>query len=144
MISQSNIQRSGFGLLLATTLLLGFVFSGQVFAAEKYHVSTQFISLGEVIASPTLEVTEGETIGGTYSVEGAAKYKIVILLRKAADNEVSVSLQFTSGTIDIQPNLLVELDKEASISIENKILMKLLVRKVPEEDKGTQTVASKT
>jgi hypothetical protein len=144
MISQSNIQRSGFGLLLATTLLLGFVFSGQVFAAEKYQVSTQFISLGEVIANPTLVVTEGETLGGTYSVEGSAEYKIVILLRRAADEEVSISLQFTSGNINIQPNLLVELDKEISRTIDDKILMKLLVRKVPEEDKGTQTVASKT
>lgn len=144
MTSQSQLQRSCFSLLLATTLLLGFVFSGQVFAAEKYQVSTQFISLGEVIANPTLVVTEGETLGGTYSVEGDAEYKIVILLRRAADEEVSISLQFTSGNINIQPNLLVELDKEISRTIDDKILMKLLVRKVPEEDKGTQTVASKT
>jgi hypothetical protein len=144
MISQTHIQRSGFAFLLAMTLLLGIVFSGQVFAAEKYRVSTQFISLGETIANPTLVVTEGETLGGTYSVKGDAEYKIVILLRKVADKEVSISLQFTSGTIDIQPNLTVELDKEISRTIDDKILMKLLVRKVPEEDKGTQTVASKT
>lgn len=127
-----------FARTLPLLLLLGLVLSTNANAADKYRVYTHFISLGEVIAKPVLEVTEGETVGGTYSVVGDAQYKIVVLVREAAENEVSVSLQFSSGNISIQPNLLVELDKEISRTFKDKILMKLLVKKVPQDLKTTQ------
>jgi len=125
---------------LSVLVLLGMVLSSNAFGADKYYVYTHFISLGEVIAKPMLEVTEGETAGGTYSVVGDAQYKIVVLVRKAAENEVSISLQFSSGNVNIQPNLMVELDKEISRTYDGKILMKLLVQKVPE---GLESANSK-
>jgi hypothetical protein len=133
MISEFSKQTFRFARILPLLLLPGLVLSTNTFAADKYHVYTHFISLGELIAKPMLEVTEGETVGGTYSVKGAAEYKIVVLLRAAADNEVSVSLQFSSGNINIQPNVLVEIDKEFSATIDDKIVMKLLVQKVPDD-----------
>ena len=138
MTPEPAIQAPRIVRALPLLLLLGLVLSTNAFAADKYRIYTQFISLGEVIASPSLEVTEGETVGGTYSMVGDAQYKIVVLVREAAENEVSVSLQFSSGNINIQPNLLVELDKEISRTFEDKILMKLLVQKIPQDLKNAQ------
>lgn len=139
MIPEFRIKYRRGGHLMPVLLLLGFMFSANVLAADKYRVFTQFISLGEVIAKPVLEVTEGETVGGTYSVTGDAQYKVVILLRNVADNEVMVSLQFTSGNIDIQPNVLVELDEEFTGTFDDKVIMKLLVQKIPQEFKSPPT-----
>ena len=138
MISESGKQAFRFARTLPL-LLLGLVLSTNAFGADKYRVYTHFISLGELIANPVLEVTEGETVGGTYSVVGRPQYKIVVLVRNAAENEVSVSLQFTSGNVNIQPNLLVELDKEFTARTEDNILMKLLVKRIPQDLKNAQT-----
>jgi len=127
---QHSPFRNIFRNMMPLILLLGLVFSSNVFGTDKYRVYTRFIHLGETIANPMLEVAAGETTGGTYSAKGHAEYKVVVLVREAAENEVSISLQFTSGNINIQPNLLVELDKEISRTFEDKIVLELLVQKI--------------
>jgi len=115
-------------IFLPVLLLFGILFASNVFAAMTYRVSVQVFRLGEVIASPVMLVEEGETVGGTYSVSGSAQYRFVVLIRPMADDQVSISLEFTSGKITIQPNLLVDINKETSVTIDNTNLVLLVER----------------
>jgi hypothetical protein len=114
-------------LILLTGLMLSV--TGNAHAVERYRVSAQFYHLGELIGQPMMEVEEGETTAGTYSMKGQAQYKIVVLVRPVADGEVYVSLSFSSGKTSIQPNLMAEIGKPRSATIK-KIRMNLLVEKV--------------
>jgi hypothetical protein len=99
-------------------MLLGFSMTSNVFAADRYRVSTQVFHLGEMIAQPVIDVVEGKTTGGTYSVPGESRYTFVVLVRPIANDKVSVSMQFSSGKIDIQPNLVVDIGQETSATID--------------------------
>ena len=110
-------------------MVLGLSLPAHVFAAQMYRVSAQFYHLGELIGKPMMEVEVGETSAGEYSVEGKSQYKIVVLVKPIADGQVYVSLQFSSGNIDIQPNLMADLGKTRSATIE-KVRMNLLVEEV--------------
>ena len=125
--------------VLAAGLLL--VLSTNGFATERYRVSAQFYHLGELIGKPMMEVKLGETIAGEYSAEGEAHYKIVVLVNPVADDEVYVSMQFTSGKIDIQPNLLVNIGKPRSATIK-KVRVNLLVEEIVEEKTEINSVLS--
>jgi len=109
-------------------LLLGVSVTGSAFAANQYRVSAQVFSLGELIAQPVMVLEEGETASVSYSMPGEAQYKFVVLIRPAADDQVSISLQFSSGKINLQPNLLVEINKQTSVTID-KTRMTLLVQR---------------
>ena len=119
-------------LILILVACLTLSVTGNVLAADRYRVSAGFYHLGELIGNPVLEVEVGETTAGTYSGEGQAQYKIVVLLRPVADGQVYVSMQFTSGKIDIQPNLLADIGKPRSATIK-KIRMTLLVEEIRAE-----------
>jgi hypothetical protein len=116
-------------------LMLGLVLLGtsSVFAADRYRVSSQFFHLGELIAKPMMEVEVGETTAGTFSEEGKGHYKVVVLLRPVADDQVYVSMQFSSGKINIQPNLLADIGQPRSATIK-KIRMNLLVEEIVEDN----------
>lgn len=126
-----------FKLVLVFVMVLGFSMSGSVFGADRYRVSTQVFHLGELIAQPVVDVVEGETTGGRYSVTGESEYTFVVLVRPAATGKVSVSMQFSSGKIDIQPNLLVNIGEETSATIK-KILLKLMIQEIVEPAPSTQ------
>jgi hypothetical protein len=125
--------------LLAAGLLL--VVSTNGFAADRYRVSAQFYHLGELIGKPMMEVELGETTAGEYSAEGEAHYKIVVLVRPVADGEVYVSMQFSSGKIDIQPNLLANIGKPRSATIK-KVRVNLLVEEIEEEKTEVKSILS--
>lgn len=116
-------------------LVLGLALLGasSVFAADRYRVSSQFYHLGELIAKPMIEVEEGETTAGTFSDEGRGQYKVVVLVKPVADEQVYVSMQFSSGKINIQPNLLADIGQPRSATIK-KVRMNLLVEEINEED----------
>ena len=103
--------------------------SANVLAAPVYRVSTQFFHLGELIGKPMLEVEAGVTAAGEYSVEDWGQYTIAVLVRPAADGQVFVSMQFTSGKIDIQPNLLAVIGQPRSATID-KVRLNLLVEEI--------------
>ena len=115
---------------LAVLLLMGLMVSSNGFAAEIYRVSAQVYRLGELIANPVMLVEEGETSGGTVSIPGEAQYRFVVLVRPAADDQVSISLEWTSGKITLQPNLLVDIDKETSVTIDKSRIVLLVERHV--------------
>ena len=114
----------------AILLLIGLMVSSNGFAAEVYRVSAQVYRLGELIASPVMLVEEGETSGGTVSVPGEAQYRFVVLIRPAAKDQVSLSLEWTSGKTTLQPNLLVDIDKETSVTIDKSRMVLLVERYV--------------
>lgn len=115
-------------LTMAITLSL----TCNVFAVERYRVMAQFYHLGELVGKPMMEVNGGETVAGEFSEEDSAQYKIVVLVRPVADGQVYVSMQFSSGKLDIQPNLMADIGKPRSATIK-KVRMNLLVEKIIEE-----------
>jgi len=129
--------------ILQVFLLSGFLVTGVALAADKYRVSVEVFSLGELIAQPVMIVREDETTSGTYSVPGKAQYKFVILIRPAADGQVWASLQFTSGKIELQPNLLVDINKQTAVTID-KTRLTLLIEEELDADGTDQIRASKT
>jgi len=116
-------------LILILVGCLTFSLSSHVFAAERFRVSAQIFHLGELIGTPVMDVEEGETSAGAYSVEGAHQYKFAILVRPVADGQVYVSMQFASGNLDIQPNLLVDIGTTTSATIK-KVSLNLLVERI--------------
>jgi hypothetical protein len=122
---------------LVLVILIGFSMASSVFGAERYRVSTQVFHLGEMIAQPVIDVEPGKTTGGTYSVPGESQYTFVVLVRPMTDDTVSVSMQFSSGKIEIQPNLLVDIGKETSVTID-KVRLNLLVQSIVESDQPVQ------
>ena len=124
-------------LLLVTALL--FSMTGNTYAAERYRVSAQFFHLGELIGKPMMEVKLGETTSGEYSAEGGGHYRIVVLVRPVADEQVYVSMQFSSGKIDIQPNLLADIGKPRSATVK-KVRMNLLVEEIKDTDPTVQAL----
>jgi hypothetical protein len=120
-------------LIPALTMLLALCMTCDVFAGEKYLVKAQFYHLGELIGKPMLEVEEGQTTAGEFSEAGRAQYKIVVLVRPVADGQVYVSMQFSSGKLDIQPNVMADIGKPRSATIK-KVRMNLLVEAVGEDE----------
>ena len=116
---------------LQILLAFGLSVSASVSASDKYRVSLQVFSLGELLAQPVMVVEEGQTTSGSYSMPGEAQYKFVVLIRPASDDQVSVSLQFSSGKINLQPNLLVDLNKQTAVTID-KTRLNLLVQEEPD------------
>lgn len=135
-------------LILILVVCLSFSVSTSVFAVDRYRVSAQFFHLGELIGAPMMEVKEGETAAGEYSVDGGGHYKFVVLVRPVTDGQVSVSIQFSSGKLDIQPNLMVDVGQPTSATIK-KVRMNLLVEEIEEEklkslDLAQQSVTQNT
>ena len=118
-------------LILMLTMVMTLSVTCDVFAAERYLVKAQFYHLGELVGKPMIEVQEGETAAGEFSEEGKAQYKIVVLVRPLADGQVYVSMQFSSGKLDIQPNLMADIGKPRSATIK-KVRMNLLVEEIVE------------
>ena len=133
-----NRRLFAFRMVPLLVMVLGLLVTSSVFGADRYRVAAQFFHLGELIAQPVIDVEEGKTIGGTYSVAGQGEFTFVVLVRPASDDEVFVSLQFTSGKIEIQPNLLVSVGKETSATID-KVRLTLLVMAVEEQPKKIET-----
>lgn len=122
-----------FKLIPMLTMLIALSLSCDVFAAARYQVKAQFYHLGELVGKPMLEVEEGKTAAGEFSEPGKAQYKIVVIVRPVADGQVYVSMQFSSGKLDIQPNLMADIGKPLSATIK-KVRLNLLVEEVSEAD----------
>lgn len=115
-------------LLLLVTLNISA--AGNDADTPTYRVAAQIFHLGELIANPVMEVEADRTASGSFSVDGSPRYTIAVLVRPAAHGEVSVSLQFSSGAINIQPNILVKSGTDAELVVD-KIRMVLRVDELP-------------
>ena len=91
-----------------------------------YRVTFEFTHLGQVIARPQLDLESGETGAGHYTVPDGARYRIAAKVEPAGNEEVAVSFQFTSGNVDIQPNIRMALN-ELFTGTEKKVAYKVLV-----------------
>jgi hypothetical protein len=119
--------------LLATILVLLFLTAGNAFAADTYLVSARFFHLGQLIGQSILAVEEGITAAGSWSQRGWGQYTVAALVRPVADGQVYVSLQFASGNVAIQPNLLVDIGRPSSFTIK-KVRVELLVEDLGEAE----------
>lgn len=91
-----------------------------------YRFTAVFTHLGQVIAKPQMDLESGETAAGHYDVPDGASYRIAAKVEPAGNGDVHLSFQFTSGNIDIQPNLLVPLGEPYSTT-KGKVAIQLLV-----------------
>ena len=122
---------------LCLFLAAGLIWSHGSFASDKYLVHARVFHLGELIAQPVLEVDANETSGGTFTSKAGRQFTIAVLLRPMAEERAYVSMQFSSGSIDIQPNLLVDIGKERSATIK-KVRLSLQVLGVPDPEPSGQ------
>jgi hypothetical protein len=122
--------------ILLLVMVLALLTSGTAFGAGKYQVFMQFYHLGELIAKPAIEVEEDKTTAGTVAQPGKSQYKIVVMVRPAAKDKVFVSLQFSSGKIDIQPNLLVDIGEQTPATVD-KVRLNILIRRSEAIDPDT-------
>lgn len=128
-----KIRRLSHKLFLILTAGLALLVTSNAFSDPVYRVSTQFFHLGELIGQPVLELEEGETVAGSYSEQGFGQYKIIVLVHPIAENQLYVSLQFSSGKIEIQPNLMVDIGQPRSATVD-KIRLNLLVEEIGEDN----------
>lgn len=117
---------------LISLVILGFLVNTSVLAAERFRVRAQVFHLGEMIAQPVLDVVADETLGGDFHTPDKTRYRFVVLVSPMNEEKVSISLQFTSGKIDIQPNLLVDIGQE-STTTHKKVLLKLVIQRIKEQ-----------
>ena len=122
---------------LPLLFLAGIFFSSNILASDIYRVSAGFYHLGELIAAPQIDVRGDETTSATYSKPGENQYRFVVLVRPQASGEAYVSLQFSSGKVNIQPDLMVEFGKETSATID-KVRLTLLVQAIDTSTKDTR------
>lgn len=132
-----NTNRPPITMILSLVLAALLAWSPGIYASDRYLVHTRVFHLGELIAHPVLEVEANETRGGTFVKETGRQFTFVVLLRPMAEERAYVSLQFSSGSIDIQPNLLVDVGKERTATIE-KVRLNLKVDRVPDPEQPGQ------
>lgn len=138
MIKSKEVKTSIF---LAAIFMLGLSLSSSAFASDIYRVSASFFHLGELIAAPQFNVRADETTSASYSKPGKSQYKFVVLVRPQAKGEAYVSMQFSSGKIDIQPNLMIKLGEEASATID-KVRITLMVQRIDTSSEDTRVALS--
>lgn len=101
-------------------LVVLFGFTGPVIAAPKYTVSASLVHLGEVVASPVMVVEEGVT---TRIHHGEPPhFTMAVLIHPMDDEQVQVSLDYSSGNLSAQPNLVVPIGEPYQTSTEKLLL----------------------
>lgn len=93
---------------------------------RHYRVSAQFYHLGELIAAPVLVVEEDQVATVTAGSGGQHRYRYAVRVRSATRDQVQVSVQFDSGALSVQPELLVKLGELAHRTVK-PMRMTLLV-----------------
>lgn len=104
--------------------------------AKQYRVSSEILHLGQVLAAPVLLVPPDEAVAASHLVPGESQWRYVVKVSPATDDQVHVSLEFSSGNLQVQPNFLVELGSAFSASVDNKVLLRLQVDEVNECQSG--------
>lgn len=99
-------------------------------ANEEFRVTAQFTRLGQVIARPQMEVENGETLRGYHNNPGVSQYTIAFKVVRNSPSLLSVTFQFTSGSIDVTSQLNVEPGVMGNTVVDNQIVVDLLVEPI--------------
>ena len=126
-------------MLLKILLVLGVSANTSAMAAEKYRIAAQIFRLGQIIAESYMVVEEGVTTSGSYSMEDGAQYKFLVLVRPAAANQLSVSMQYTSGNLTVQPNPLVDIDQQTEF-VEDQTRIVFMIKREADLIAAKQTL----
>ena len=95
--------------------------------APRYSVGVRVLHLGQVLAAPLMVIEEDQAVAATYQVPGEAHWRYVAKVSPATASQVNLSLEFNSGNIEVQPNLLVELGEPFSTVVDDKVLIEGIV-----------------
>lgn len=88
--------------------------------AQKYKVTASMVHLGEVVAAPVIIVEEGIT---TRIYQGEPpNYTVGVLIQSSDGDEVQISLDYSSGNLSAQPNLVVPIGEPYQTSTEKMVL----------------------
>lgn len=90
-------------------------------------MTASVIHLGEVVAAPIIVVEEGKT-ARVYRGEGddPPDFTMGVLIQSRDENEVQISLDYVSGNVSAQPNLVVPIGEPFQTSTK-KLLLNLQV-----------------
>jgi len=108
----------------AALLVVMAAFNSAIAAVPQYEIRAAVTHLGEVIAQPLLIVRESET--ARVHQGDPPNYTMGLLVRPHDEDEVLLSLDFFSGRIQMQEDLVVPLDEPYQLVTE-KLLIDLRV-----------------
>ena len=92
--------------LAAVSFLALATLAPAVEAAGRYAVSAQLSHQGEVFASPSAVVSEGEP--ATIEVAGADGYRLVLTVKEVDADRIEVAASLDSARGSMTPNVVVE------------------------------------
>ena len=118
-------QRSGRTLACLIGALLVLLPFGLSADEPSYAIQASVLHLGEVVASPAVVVVEGRT-ARIHSSE-APQYTMAFLVQKRVGDSVSLSFDFHSGNLSIQPNVEVPLNETYQIN-EDRLVVELFIK----------------
>ncbi len=123
--------------VIATFLLMFLGLSAPMIASadNMYRVNVKIYHLGELVAQPEMDVIADRTRGGTYKLEDNSQYRFVVLVREQTSEQLYVSLQYSAGKINIQPDLMVKVGEEVSATID-KVRLTMVVSALKETKEG--------
>lgn len=102
-------------------------------ATPQYRVAATVTHLGETVAAPIIIVEENTTASVERNDPEQGHFRMAILIRPHAGDEVSVSLSYRSGKVSAQPNVIVPLGEDYEVTA-NKLLIGLRIDPVASEE----------
>lgn len=122
----TGIRALGANALLALLLLPASASALQAEAAkqaQKYKVTASVEHLGEVVAAPIIIVEEGTTARVFRGeADEPPDFTMGVLVQSRDGDEVQISLDYSSGNLSAQPNLVVPLGKPYQTSTKKVVL----------------------
>lgn len=101
------------------------LFTSTACASEDYVVTTKIYDGDNLIGSPAMQVAPNKEAG----VAVSGSYDLKLSIKPASKNTASVDAKLVIGEERLSPSMLVELDKESTVTVNGKSLS-VLVSKV--------------
>lgn len=94
--------------------------------AQHYRIQATVTHLGEVVAAPNVILEANRTATVRRTDPTAGNFVMSFLVRPHATGEVSLSFSYSSGKIDVQPNVVIPLGLDYRVT-EDKVAFDLRV-----------------
>ncbi len=108
-------------MVLSWLLMLSFaLLSTPALAAQKYRVTVSLVHLGEVVAAPVIIAEEGQTT--RIYRDDPPNFTMGVLIQTMDDGQLQVSMDYSSGNLSAQPNLVVPIGEPYQTSTKKVIL----------------------
>jgi hypothetical protein len=108
-----------------TGILTLLMLTSNTYAADDYVVRTKIFDGENLVASPAMQIAAKQETTATVS----GSYDLKLSIEPAGENTANVNTNLTIGSEHLAPSMLVEYDKESTITIKGKSIS-ILVSKL--------------